>query len=109
MPVSVVVRRRDSIGTTFDIAATLSFSGNYPDEGEALLPGDFAVAALEDVIPCGLAVAGDEETALGVAWDRATGKLTVFEGSAAGTALTEKTAAEAYPAAAYVDVIVRGK
>jgi hypothetical protein len=106
---TVSQRGRDSRGTIHECRATITFSGTYADEGETLVPGDYGFAEIHDVIVHGLAMASDEETAIPVSWDRTSGKLIAFEGSAAGTALTEKTAAEAYPTGCYVDVTVLGR
>lgn len=108
MAYSANVRGRDSKGTVIEVRATVSLTGNYADEGEALAAGDFGLGAIQDVIVHGIAMAADEETGIPVSWDRTSGKLIAFEGSAAGTALTEKTAAEAYPTGCYVDVTVIG-
>ena len=109
MAYSFVQRDRDSWGTRHAITGTITFSGNYPDEGEPLVAADFGLAQIRDVIVHGLVRAADGETAIPADYDRATGKLVTYEGSAAGTALTEKTAAEAYPTGAFAEVTVIGR
>jgi hypothetical protein len=87
----------------------LTFSGNYATGGEAITPADFGVSAFKRVLPHGgVAAAADVATALPVFWNAATGKFVFYEGSAAGTALSEKTNAEAYPTGCFLDVTVIG-
>jgi hypothetical protein len=43
-----------------------------------------------------------------VFYDQANSKLTFYEGSAAGTALSEKTNSEAYPTGCFIDVTAVG-
>ncbi len=52
--------------------------------------------------------AADLVTANPIAYTHSTGKITFYEGSAAGTALTEKTDAEAYPTGSAVRVTFIG-
>lgn len=82
----------------------LVFSGNYATGGEALPP--FGGTVLEVIPHGGVAVASDLATAVPVFYDYATSKFTFYEGSAAGTALSEKTGAEVYPTGCKVRVTV---
>lgn len=76
----------------------LTFSGNYATGGESLVASDVALKKVTQVlIHGGVAAASDLATAIPVFYDYATSKFTFYEGSAAGTALSEKTNAEAYP------------
>jgi hypothetical protein len=72
----------------------LVFSGNYAT-GEVVVHG-------------GVAVASDLATAIPIFYNYATSKFTFYEGSAAGTALSEKTNAEAYPTGCKCRVTCRG-
>lgn len=75
----------------------LTFSGNYATGGETVLPATVGLKTIEQVVHNGVAISSDVATALGVAYNHATSKFVFYEGSAAGTALSEKTNAEAYP------------
>jgi hypothetical protein len=82
----------------------LTFTSTYPNEGEPLSASTLGFPnAVELVILDGAPVATDGETALVAKYDYTNSKVLFFEGSTAGTALTEKTASEAYP----TDTIVR--
>lgn len=88
----------------------LVFSGNYATGGEAWAASDAQLRALTEVIiHGGVAVASDLATAIPIFYNFATSKFTFYEGSAAGTALSEKTNAEAYPTGCKCRVTVRGR
>lgn len=76
----------------------LVFSGNYATGGESFIPGDIGMRTFTEVI-ChgGVGISSDVATSIPVAYNYATSKFAFYEGSAAGTALSEKTNAEAYP------------
>lgn len=87
----------------------LTFSGNYATGGESLTASTLGINSINGVhVLTGVAVSSDKATALGVAYDHATSKFLFYEGSTAGTALSEKTNAEAYPAGLVVQVAVYG-
>ena len=87
----------------------LTFSGNYATGGEAWAASDAGLRKLEQVvIHGGVAVASDLATAIPIFYNYATSKFTFYEGSAAGTALSEKTNAEAYPTGCKCRVTVKG-
>lgn len=89
----------------------LVFSGNYTTGGETWGPTSTGVGLRsfnEVIIHGGVAVASDLATAIGIFYNYATGKFTFYEGSAAGTALSEKTTAEAYPTGCKCRVTVVG-
>lgn len=86
----------------------LTFSGNYATGGEALSAASLGFARVDLVALEGAAVASDLATALVAKYNYATSKVAFYEGSAAGTALTEKTNAEAYPAGCVVRAMVVG-
>ena len=76
----------------------LTFSGNYATGGETIAASLFGFRKIEQLItPGGMAMASALSTGIPCGWDAANSKLVFFEGSAAGTALSEKTNAEAYP------------
>jgi hypothetical protein len=76
----------------------LVFSSNYATGGESVVASDVNLKTIEQVvIHGGVAAASDLATAIPVFYDYTTSKFTFYEGSAAGTALSEKTNAEAYP------------
>lgn len=88
----------------------LTFSSNYATGGEAFSASTTNVnlRKIESVQFDGIAAAADLATGNPVHYDHATGKIVFFEGSAAGTALSEKTNSEAYPTGCKVRVTVRG-
>lgn len=77
--------------------ADVTFTGNYRTGGVALTAAAAApicpnLTVIEHVqVLGGVAPAADQATANPIAWNPATGKFVLFEGSAAGTALSEKT------------------
>lgn len=89
---------------------SLVFTGTYPDEGEAVTPATFGYSNdIELVlISGGVGYAADIETAVAVGYDHAADKFVFYEGSAAGTAFTEKTPAEAYPTNTTLRALVIG-
>lgn len=93
-----------------EVVYDLVFSGNYATGGESFVASDVRLRVIEQVV-ChgGVAVASDLATAIPVFYNYATSKFTFYEGSAAGTALTEKTNAEAYPTGCKLRVTVRGR
>jgi hypothetical protein len=62
----------------------------------------------EVIVHGGVAISSDVATAIPIAYNYATGKFAFYEGSAAGTALSEKTNAEAYPTGCKCRVTVIG-
>jgi hypothetical protein len=87
----------------------LTFSSNYATGGEAITASTFGLKKLEQLLlQGGVAAASDKATAIPVFYDQANSKLTFYEGSAAGTALSEKTNAEAYPTGCFLDVVAIG-
>lgn len=86
----------------------LTFSGNYPDEGEPLTAASLGFTRIDSVMFDGVVIAADGETALLPKYNYSASTVLMYEGSAAGTAFTEKTAAEAYPAGATARVVVVG-
>jgi hypothetical protein len=89
--------------------ADLTFTSTYPDEGEPLSASSLGFPnAVQFVLFDGAIVAADGETSLVPKYDYTNSKVLCYEGSAAGTALTEKTASEAYPTNATVRVVAFG-
>lgn len=87
----------------------LTFSGNYATGGEAYTAALFGLKKIEQLVPLGgVAAASDKATSIPVFVDQANSKVTFYEGSAAGTALSEKTNAEAYPTGCFLDVTAIG-
>lgn len=89
----------------------LVFSGNYATGGEAFsgTTANVNMRSISEVlIHGGVAVASDLATAIPIFYNYATSKFTFYEGSAAGTALSEKTNAEAYPTGCKCRVTVIG-
>ena len=90
-------------------ARRLTFSGNYATGGEAYTAANFGLKKIEQIIcQAGVAMASALSTGVPVGVDQANQKFVFFEGSAAGTALSEKTNAEAYPTGCFLDVTVIG-
>lgn len=87
----------------------LTFSGNYATGGEAITAATFGLSKLHQVVMPGVASASDKATGIAVGWDAANSKIVFYEGSSAGTALSEKTNAEAYPTGCFMDVTVFGR
>lgn len=76
----------------------LVFSGNYATGGEAYTASSVGLRVIEQIIiHGGVAASSDVATAIPVFVDYTNSKFVFYEGSAAGTALSEKTNAEAYP------------
>jgi hypothetical protein len=89
----------------------LVFSGNYATGGETFGPTTTGVGMRSFTqvnVHGGVAISSDVATAIPVAYNYATGKFAFYEGSAAGTALSEKTNAEAYPTGCKVRVTCIG-
>lgn len=101
---------KDAVVGNRDIRSRrLTFSGNYATGGEAVLASLFNLRQIERLLPHGgVAIASDRATAIPIFWDAANAKFTFYEGSAAGTALSEKTNAEVYPTGCFIDVTVLG-
>lgn len=109
MAVSVTqVGKRSVFGDRRVVVADLAFSGNYATGGEALSASSFGLSRLDALVLPGAAVAADEATAVVIAYDYTGGKVVAYEGSTAGTALSEKTNAEAWPTGAYARCIAIG-
>lgn len=95
------------IGTKKYRTRRLTFSGNYATGGEAITPALFGVGMrkIEQLFtPGGVAMASDKASGIAFGLDAANSKITFYEGSAAGTAFTEKTNAEVYPTGCFIDV-----
>ncbi len=89
----------------------LVFSGNYATGGETWGPTSTGVGMrsfTQVVCHGGVAISSDVATAIPVSYNNATGKFAFYEGSSAGTALSEKTNAEAYPTGCKCRVTVIG-
>lgn len=87
----------------------LVFSGNYATGGESFTAANAGLRKIDQVVMHGgAAIASDLATAIPVAYDYTTSKFTFYEGSAAGTALSEKTNAEVYPTGCKLRVTVVG-
>lgn len=88
----------------------LVFSGNYATGGESFTAATVGLKVINQVIPHGgAATSSDLTTAIPLAYNHATSKFVFYEGSAAGTALAEKTNAEAYPTGCKIRVTVVGR
>lgn len=88
----------------------LTFSGNYGTGGEAITAALFGLKVLQRIyFHGGVAMASALSTGCPISYDAANSKVVFFEGSAAGTALSEKTNAEAYPTGCFIDVTVVGR
>jgi hypothetical protein len=89
----------------------LTFSGNYATGGESLTASttNVGLKKIDQVIfHGGVAAASDLATGVPVFYNHATSKVVFYEGSAAGTALSEKTNAEAYPTGCHVYATIIG-
>lgn len=86
----------------------LTFSGNYATGGEALTAATLGFTNVDIVLLEPVAKASDEATAVVIGYDYTASKVVAYEGSTAGTALSEKTNAEAWPTGAYARVLVIG-
>lgn len=92
------------------VTRRLTFSSNYATGGEAVTASTFGLRVLNRVIPNGgVAMASDKATGIPIAWDAANLKFVFYEGSSAGTALSEKTNSEAYPTGCFIDVTAIGR
>lgn len=92
------------------VIGDLTFTSTYPDEGEPYTAALFGFPnSVEFIVVGSSPAAADGETGLVANVDYTNLKIQFYEGSAAGTALTEKTASEAYPANTTVRVLVVGK
>lgn len=87
---------------------TLTFSGNYATGGEAVSTSDLGLRRIHAIIPCGPAKSTDLATANPVGYDKATGKVVVYESGASGTALAEKTNGEAHATGSNVLCVIIG-
>jgi hypothetical protein len=100
-----------SEGNRRRITRDLTFSGNYATGGETFTTttANLGLRRIEEVIVHGgVAAAADVATAIPVHYNYSTSKFVFYEGSAAGTALSEKTNAEAYPTGAKCRVTIIG-
>lgn len=87
----------------------LTFSGNYATGGEAITASALGLKRISAIIfQGGVAAASALSTGCPVTWDQANLKFVFFEGSSAGTALSEKTNAEAFPTGAFIDIVAIG-
>lgn len=108
MSVAFTESKRSVYGTDRIVYGTLVFSGNYATGGEAVTAATFGLTTLRMVIFDGIAVSTDVATGNPVKYNAATGKIVQYEGSAAGTALSEKTNSEAYATGSNVSCLVIG-
>jgi hypothetical protein len=107
--ITKVARYADPGGRT--AVLDLVFSGNYATGGETFGPTTTGVGLrtfTEVRVHGGVAISSDVATAIPIAYNYATGKFAFYEGSAAGTALSEKTNSEAYPTGCKCRVTVTG-
>lgn len=96
-------------GNRKNVVLDLVFSGNYATGGESFTASNAGLRVIEEVrAHGGVAVASDLATAIPIFYNHPTSKFTFYEGSSAGTALSEKTNAEAYPTGCKVRVTVVG-
>lgn len=87
----------------------LTFSSNYATGGETIAASLFGLKRISRLsFHGGAAAAADVATGIPFFYNQATGKLVFFEGSSAGTALSEKTNSEAYPTGCFIDVTAFG-
>jgi hypothetical protein len=97
MAVAVTINSRYVHGNKRVRNVTLTFSSNYATGGEAITPSTVGLKKIEFVRFSGVATSTDLATANPVGYDYANNKVLFYEGSAAGTAISEKTNSEAYP------------
>lgn len=86
---------------------TLTPSDNYETGGLVLTPAMLGLNDL-DYVSVQTGSSSDLATALVGKYNAATGKVLFYEGSAAGTALSEKTNAEAFPTGFTVNIMAVG-
>jgi hypothetical protein len=87
----------------------LTFSSTYATGGEAITPSTFGLRRISRLVcHAGVASSSDVATSIPIGWNTATSKLMFYEGSAAGTALSEKTNGEAYPTGCFIDATAFG-
>lgn len=87
------------------------FSSTYATGGESFTISDLGSnfrRIKRVIVHGGVAAAADMATAIPIHYNYATSKFVFFEGSAAGTALSEKTNSEAYPTGCTCRVTVVG-
>jgi hypothetical protein len=113
MAVAVVVNKMSVYGDRRCHNVTLTFSGNYPDEGEAITAAALGLqgGVLDNLFFDGVAIAADGETAIApkyLATTAAAGVVLFFESAATGLAFLEKTGAEAYPTGCVVKAMAIG-
>lgn len=109
MAVAITIRKKGVLGDLQYRICDFVFSGNYATGGEAITP---AVVGLSTTILAvnfdGIAISTDVATGNPVKFNAATSKIAQYEGSAAGTALSEKTNAEVYATGSNVTALVLG-
>lgn len=87
----------------------LTFTGNYGTGGETIAASLFGLKRIERIHFHGaVAMASALSTGCPISYDAANRKLVFFEGSSAGTALSEKTNSEAYPTGCFIDATAIG-
>ena len=88
------------------------FSGNYATGGEAIAASDVGLKRIFEVRSPGVATSTDLATANPVAFEINSGGTSVtvthYEGSAAGTAISEKTNAEAHATGSHLRITFVG-
>lgn len=112
-PTGVSVQADTVWGNKKVVVRTLTFSGNYATGGETINASSFGLKAIEQIFLNGnLALSTDKATAnpvgITIASNGTSVVVTQYEGSAAGTALSEKTNAEAYATGSNIRVTVVG-
>lgn len=108
MAVASTITQKSVFGDRKAHQCTLVFSGNYATGGEAVTAATFGLNVIELLMFDGVAVSTDVATANPVKFIASTSKIAQYEGSAAGTALSEKTNAEVYATGSNVRVLAIG-
>lgn len=101
------IGRRTVFGDRRVAFLTLTPTDNYETGGLVFTP---TMAGMNDLdyVSVQTGSSSDLATALVGKYNAATGKILFYEGSAAGTALSEKTNAEAFPTGFFVSVMAVG-
>lgn len=103
-PVSTTV-----FGNLRVVIADITTTGSYRTGGIALTAAACGLSKILFVNTCGgVAPAADQATSNAVAYNHATDKFVMYEGSAAGTALSEKTDNEVVPVSQVFRVMIFG-
>lgn len=100
--------RRTVFGNKRVVIGDLAFADDYATGGISAPASLFGLSSINFISFSGVGVAADEATANALGYDYGASKIVLFEGSAAGTALSEKTNAEAVPTGMYARCMVIG-